>query len=85
MYLLIMKNQQLIGLFTSKKKMRETIEMLIKDSYEDTGVHGNYHFRYTKVDVNQIDRQCVTFFTMHPEKFEHKVETDWSTGKIIKL
>ena len=39
----------------------------------------------TKVDVNQIDRQCVSFFTMHPEKFEHKVETDWSTGKIIKL
>lgn len=65
--------------------MRETIEMLIKESFEDTGVHGNYNFRYTKVDVNQIDRQCVSFFTMHPEKFEHHVETDWSTGKIIKL
>jgi hypothetical protein len=85
MYALIYKNQQLIGLFTSKKKMREVIEMLIKESFIDTGCHGHYHFRYTKVNVNQIDQQCVSFFTMHPEKFEHQVETDWSTGEIIKL
>jgi hypothetical protein len=85
MYALIYKNQQLIGLFTSKKKMRETIEMLIKESFEDTGVHGNYHFRYTEIEINQIDYQCVSFFTMHPEKFEYEIETDWNTGEIIKI
>lgn len=81
----MMKNQQLIGLFTSKNKMCETIEMLIKHSFEDTGCHGEYNFRYTKVNVNQIDQQCLSFFTMHPERFEHIVETDLNTGKILKL
>lgn len=85
MYALIMKNQQLIGIFTTKKAMREAIELLIKDSYEDTGVHGNYHFRYTKIEPNTIDTHLVSLFTMHPEKFEHEIETDWSTGEIIKL
>lgn len=85
MYALIMKNQQLIGIFTSKKAMRQAIEVLTKHSYEDTGYHGHYHFRYAKIETNTIDYQLVNFFTMHPEKFDHEVETDWNTGEIIKL
>ena len=85
MYALIMKNQQLIGIFTSKKAMKVAIEALIKDDYERTGYHGHYHFRYRKIESNTIDIGLVSCFTMHPEKFEHQVETDWNTGKILKL
>ena len=85
MYALIMKDTQLIGIFTSKKAMRAAIEALIQDDYETTGYYGHYHFKYTKIETNTIDRQCISFFTMHPEKFEHSVETDWNTGKILKL
>lgn len=85
MYALTMKCHQLVGIFTTKKAMRETIELLIKDDYEDTGVYGNYNFRYTEIEPNTIDIQLVSFFSMHPEKFEYEVETDWSTGEIIKL
>ena len=85
MYALIMTNQQLIGIFTSKKAMRAAIEALIQDDYERTGYHGHYHFRYHKIEPNTIDIGLVSCFTMHPEKFEHSVETDWNTGEIIKL
>lgn len=85
MYALIMKNQQLIGIFTSKKAMRRAIELLIKEDWKDTGYHGHYHFRYHKIEPNMIDKALVSCFTMHGEKFEHEVETDWNTGAIIKL
>ena len=68
-----------------KKKMCEAIEMLIKHSFEDTGCHGEYNFRYTKVNVNQINQQCLSFFTMHHEKFVHIVETDLNIGKMKRL
>ena len=84
MYALI-KNQQLIGIFTSKKTMRNAIEELIKDSYKDTGVHGDYHFRYTQFKLDEISSELVSFFTMRTEKFEHKVETQWHTGEILRL
>ena len=85
MYALIMKNQQLIGIFTTKKAMRVAIEALIRDDYEATGYYGHFHFKYHKINPNTIDASLVSFFTMHPEKFDHEVETDWNTGKIIKL
>lgn len=84
MYALI-KKQQLIGIFTSKKIMRNTIEEIIKESYKDTGVHGDYHFRYTQFKLDEISSELVSFFTIHPEEFEHKVETQWHTGKILRL
>ena len=58
MYLLIMKNQQLIGLFTSKKKMRETIEMLIKHSYEDTEFAHHYALQKEELLLDE-DRQIL--------------------------
>lgn len=85
MYALIYKDQQLIGIFTSKQAMRNAIEEIIKDSYKDTGVHGHYHFRYTQFEPNEISSKLVSFFTMHPEKFEHEVETQWNTGEILRL
>ena len=85
MYALIMKGQQLIGIFTSKRAMRKAIEALIQDDYEKTGYYGHYHFRYRKIESNTIDIGLVSCFTMHEEKFEYEVETDWNTGKILKL
>ena len=49
MYALI-KNQQLIGIFTSKKKMKEICEAIIDDDYIDSGTYGWYHFRYIEFD-----------------------------------
>lgn len=52
MYVLI-KNQQLIGIFTSKKKMKEICEAIIDDDYIDSGTYGWYHFRYIKIKPNE--------------------------------
>lgn len=84
MYALI-KKQQLIGIFTSKKTMRNAIEEIIKESYKDIGVHGDYHFRYTQFKLDEISSELVSFFTIHPEEFEHEVETQWHTGEILRL
>ena len=74
------------------------IEQLIKDDYEKNGSPcGNFNFRWVKVNVDEpwftIDGQeaskeslaILSLFTMHEEKFPHKVMTDWSTGKILSL
>lgn len=85
MYALIYKSQVLVGIFTSKKAMREAVEVLIKDDYERTGYYGHYHFRYREIKTNTFDKGLTSCFTMHPENFPHQIETDWNTGKIIKL
>lgn len=84
MYALI-KNQQLIGIFTSKKMMKAACEIIIKDSYEDDGVHGWYHFRYCTIESNTIDKALVSLFTMHPEYFTNEIENDPKTGEILNL
>lgn len=84
MYALI-KNQQLIGIFTSKKMMKAACEMIIKDSYEDDGIHGWYHFRYAVIEPNTIDKALVSLFTMHTEYFTNEIENDPKTGEILNL
>lgn len=97
MYALMYKAGSFLGLFSTKKKMTIIIETLIKDDYEKTGHYGNFNFRWVKLNVDepwftkngkdapQETNAIVSLFTMHDEKFTHKVKTDWSTGKIISL
>lgn len=94
MYLLIDRHYSCVGIFSTKKKMRMVIEYQIKKEYEKTGfAGGNYHFRYIKfnpdeawfADGNPHLTTLYSLSTMHPEKFDHEIETDWNTGKIIKI
>ena len=98
MYVLI-RRELLVGIFSTKKKMKTVIEMLIKDDKETNGTPcGNFHFRYAKIKIdepwftfdgksskNPEANSILSLSTMHTEKFLHKVETDWSTGEIIKI
>ena len=97
MYALIKGGGSFIGFFSSKKKMKDVIEALIKDSYEKNGCHGNYHFRYAQVELDEPwyavkgrdpmneGRSILSLSTMHSEYFKHCVKTDWSTGEIIDM
>lgn len=84
MYALI-KNEQLIGIFTSKKMMKAACEIIIKDSYEDYGYHGWYHFRYIEFEPNEMNKAFFSLFTMHQEYFVNEIENDPNTGKILNL
>lgn len=84
MYALI-KNQQFIGIFTSKKMMKKACEILIKDNYENDGYYGWYHFRYCTIKPNTVDKPLVSLFTMHPEYFTNEIENDPYTGEILNL
>lgn len=98
MYLLIKGGGSLIGIFTTKTLMKIVIEQMIQDDYERTGAYGNFHFRYIKFNPNDpwlgdknghydknVGKAIFSLFTMHTEYFTNEVETDWSTGKILKL
>ena len=97
MYILI-KREMLVGIFSSKDLMRVVIDEIIKDEKEKKGMPcGDFHFRYIKMTINEpwftkdgkvckSDANAIlSLSTMHTEKFTNKVETDWSTGEIIKL
>ena len=97
MYALIYKGGYFLGVFSSKKTMRITIEALIKDQYESNGYHGDYHFQYVKFNPDEPwitkdgedspveTRALLSLYTMHSERFTHKVKTDWSTGEILDM
>ena len=94
MYLLINRHYMCLGIFSSKQKMKLVIESLIQGEYEKTGeIGGNYHFRYIKFNPDDIwfkegnpcSKAIFSLNTMHPEYFPNEIETDWSTGKIIKI
>lgn len=97
MYALIYKSGSFLGVFSSKEHMQVAIEQIIKDHYEIDGCHGNYNFRWIKFNVNEPwftkdgkeppkeTRAILSLYTMHEERFIHKVKTDWSTGKIISM
>ena len=94
MYILI-KASSLIGIFSTKKIMIEIIEELIKDHFEKYGSHGDYHFRYIEMNVDEpwvgdvynkeVGKALFSLSTLHDEYFPNKIETDWSTGEITKL
>lgn len=96
-YILIKGMGMLVGIFSSKEKMRFVIEELIKDNYQKNGCHGDYHFRYIEIPIDapwfsndgsynkEVGKAIFSLSTMHIEYFPNKVETDWSTGEIIKL
>ena len=97
MYALMYKAGSFLGVFSSKTKMRTLIETIIKDNYEDSGTYGNFNFRWVKFKVDEPwftiggkepskeSRAILSLFTMHEEKFTHKVKTNWSTGEIISM
>ena len=97
MYLVI-RASIVFGIFSNKKYMRDAIKQYIKDNKETNGTPcGNFHFKYIKFDVNdpwfnkdgeyhkEVGQALFSLSTMHDECFPNKVETDWSTGEIIKL
>ena len=96
MYLVI-RASMVFGIFSNKQYMREAIQEYIKDHGEKDGYHGHYHFQYIKFEPNEPwftkDGECHTdickalfsLSTMHSEYFPNEIETDWSTGEIIKL
>lgn len=81
MYALI-KGQQMIGIFTSKKLMKKACEVIIEDDYKTDGCYDWYHFRYCKVTPNIISKPLVSLFTLHSEYFT-EIKNDPSTGKIL--
>lgn len=97
MYALIYKTGSFLGIFSTKRKMQELINIMIKDSYEKDGHYGNFNFRWVKFNVDEPwftkngksapkeSNAILSLFTMHEEKFIHKVKTDWSTGKILSM
>ena len=98
MYIVINGPGMLFGIFSSKTYMRIAIEQKIKDALETDGKPcGNFHFRYIKVKPNEpwfsedgeynseVGKALFSLSTMHTEVFPNEVETDWTTGKIIKL
>lgn len=97
MYALIYKGGSFLGFFSSKENMRIVIEALIKDQYEKDGYHGDYHFQYVKLNIDEPwitkngenatkeSNAILSLWTMHPEKFIHKVKTDWNTGEILDM
>lgn len=96
MYALIYKAGSFLGVFSSKKTMRIVIEAMIKDQYETDGYHGDYHFQYIKFNPDEPwltskdeapkeTNALLSLYTLHPEKFIHKVKTDWSTGEILDM
>lgn len=94
MYILI-KSSSLVGIFSTKEIMKEVIEVLIKDNFEKYGTHGDYHFKYIEMKVDEpwvgnvynreVGNALFSLSTLHSEYFPNKIETDWSTGEIIKL
>ena len=95
MYALI-RREMLVGIFSTKNHMQAVIETLIKEEIEKDGKPvGNMAFRYVKFKPNcpwfegaedmEVGKALFSLSTMHTELFPNKVETDWSTGKIIKL
>ena len=97
MYALIYKSGSFLGVFSSKAHMQVVIEQIIKDEYETDGYYGNFNFRWVKFTINEPwftkdgkeapkeAKAILSLYTMHEEKFTHKVKTDWSTGKIISM
>ena len=97
MYALISRCGMFIGVFSSKKTMRMTIEALIKAQYEKNGYYGDYNFRYVKFnpdepwitktgeDAQVETRALLSLNTLHSELFIHKVKTEWGTGKILDM
>lgn len=96
MYALI-KSGMFVGIFSSKKTMRIVIEAMIKDQYQTNGYNGDYHFQYIKFNPDEPwitktgesapeeTKALLSLSTIHPEKFIHKVKTDWSTGEILDM
>ena len=84
MYALI-KHQQLIGIFTSKKNMKEICEAIIDDDYIDSGTYGWYNFRYIEFNPNEINKALVSLFTMHQDYFVNEIENDPNTGEILNI
>ena len=96
MYIVINGPGMLFGIFSTKKYMKIAIEQKIKDALETNGSPcGHFHFRYIKMNVDEpwvgnvynkeVGKALFSLSTLHDEYFPNKIETDWSTGEIIKL
>lgn len=96
MYALIKGGGLFMGIFSSKKRMKEFIDGWIQLMYEKDGYYGNFAFQYAKVTVDAVwaaaedrltgeESAMDSLFTMHSERFIHKIKTDWSTGEVLDM
>lgn len=97
MYILIDNHVSLVGIFSTKKKMMIVVKEMIKTDMENTGICGNFHFKYAKVNVdepyffkgiarpaNSTDyRAMFSLHTLHDEYFTHRIINDETTGEIL--
>ncbi len=97
MFALIRRTGMLVGIFSTKERMKVVIDSLIKDDYEKTGVCGNYNYRYVEFNLDEpwfccddeypaeVGKALFSLSTMNTEYFTHCVKTDWSTGEILDM
>lgn len=95
MFILI-RRSNVVGIFSTKEKMRTVIELIIQDEKEKDGTPlGNLSFRYIECELDdpffrdpyskEIGKAIFSLSTLHTEYFPNEVKTDWSTGEIINL
>lgn len=58
---------------------------------------GDFHFKYFTMNPDEpyfsnsenynrdVSKALFSFSTLHDEYFKNKIETDWKTGKILKI
>lgn len=95
MFILIQRSN-VIGIFSTKEKMRTVIKLIIQDEKEKNGNPiGNLSFRYIEYELDdpffrdpyskEIGKAIFSLSTLHTEYFPNEVKTDWFTGEIINL
>ena len=98
MYILIDNHSSLVGIFSTKEKMMIVVKEMIKTDIANTGICGNFHYKYAIVNVdepyffkrgkarpaNSMDfRAMFSLHTLHDEYFTHRIINDETTGEIL--
>lgn len=97
LYICISKSM-LFGIFSSKETMQIAVESRIKYEKQKRGMPlGDFHFKYFTMKPDEpyfsnsenynrdVSKALFSFSTLHDEYFKNKIETDWNTGKILKI
>lgn len=95
MFILIQRSN-IVGIFSTKEKMRMVIELIVQQEKEKDGTPlGNLSFRYIECELDdpffrdpynpEIIKAIFSLTTLHTEYFPNEVKTDWTTGEIINF
>ena len=97
LYICILRSM-LFGIFSSKEIMQIAVESHIKYENQKRGMPlGDFHFKYFTMKPDEpylsngenynydVSKALFSFSTLHSEYFKNKIETDWKTGKILKI